>query len=94
MIPKSRGKIDGWFHDERMALIAKGATPDDTKEEAFIKLLANNVEARHWDETEAAPELSKELVAFAFKTARRPGLAHQARQETTRITPTARRRSQ
>lgn len=52
--------FDKWFAEETAALVAKGATPDDLREEAFMDLVYERVFARLWAEMGADPALRQE----------------------------------
>jgi hypothetical protein len=53
--------FETWYAEETAALVAKGATADDLREEAFEDLLAQKVHERHKDEIKADPALRKEI---------------------------------
>jgi hypothetical protein len=59
-------KIEGWFKEETDLLIAKGATADDLREEAFEELLADNVYKRRGQEINDNLELLKEVLTVTL----------------------------
>jgi hypothetical protein len=50
-----------WFAEETEALVAKGATADDMREEAFEQLLTEKVHAHHGAQIKADPALRAEI---------------------------------
>jgi hypothetical protein len=54
--------LDGWFKEETELLIAKGATADDRREEAFEELVADNLYKRRGEEIQDNPELLKAIL--------------------------------